>query len=80
MGKPVKVTHEIPEAYLCGSADVMKIFCYDQSSPVRWAHLFILDVGSLNSAQLLTGCGTPGLNFRFLLCEEQWCLTHKVVV
>lgn len=58
------------EIRLYGFANVMKILCYDATSPVTWAHLFILDVGSLNSALLLTGCGIPGRNVSFVFCEK----------
>lgn len=58
------------ETCFCGFALVVKGLDYRAASSVRWAHIFIREAGSLNSAPVLTGCGIPGLVFSFLLCEK----------
>lgn len=53
--KPLRVTQEIRGNLFVRFATGMKILHYDAASSVRWAHIFTLKVGSLNSAPLLTG-------------------------
>lgn len=69
------------ETCLHGFANVVKIYHFDAASVIKWAHIFTLEVRSLNSASLLTGCGQvsgiPSLSFSFLLYKKVVALSSQ---
>lgn len=69
------------ETCLHGFANVMKTYHFDAASVIKWAHIFTLEVRSLNFASLLTGCGPvsgiPSLNFSFLLHKKVVALSSQ---